>query len=431
VIIKFVVRIFVGVLLGTIIVFQPEKQQSVQESQFPLQLKVAQPNIKQLEPQQSGSQNALALQKLLSNAQQKNSQNKKVNIYLPQGKYTLGESQQKTVFLLPSNTTIHAEKTELSVKGNVVFLGIPTTNETSGVTNFEWNGGVISGDGDKNTAHFTLVEGKNNKFINLTLENTTAFGNHAFDLNATSGVLIQNMKFIGYGNRQLTKKDLTDNAHQYKAEAVQLDTNSKGSLSRFEREIWQKVSPLTFKHRQSAVTSNVQIRQSSFLPNVVSGKQITSAQNPLGQHGYDPKKKMASQNIIFENNRVIDPVGGPVMQNKKEKNNYQGALHFNAVQNMLIANNYFLLNRAQYAMSFYTSDKTSPTHKVTISKNKIMSLHATPYVLVRTSTKTSQVGKINIVVSQNILLNSHQKIVTGSSSIAVDQLHRKTAIIKR
>jgi hypothetical protein len=365
-------------------------------------------------PKKTGTENGKALQKLLDYAQAHGSHNLPVTIHVPKGDYRLGKKKQYYPIILSSYTNVKlADDVTFKSEGTLSFLGVPTDKRENGVENFHWTGGTLMGNGDDERVRFVLVEGRQLTFDNMTFERTSAFGDHAFDLNGVAHVSIQNTRFIGYGDRQLSNDRKVSPLHPYQSEAIQLDYNAIGSIPTNDRRTWRKIAPNQAKQVTIKGNHHVTIRESEFQPAVVHNQQLTHAQNPLGQHSYQADSPVQSSHIVFENNIVVDPVGGPAWQNDNRRNNYEGALHFNAVTNLVIRGNHFSQDDAQYFLSIYTNNDLPNSENVVIDDNTIESKKTAQLILFRTSTTAKDSGHIELRLGKNTyLIDGQQRQLT-------------------
>lgn len=292
----------------------------------------------------------------------------------------------------------------IQLKGDFYVTGYLWLPKTSGVTitatdanfigqlcilsgynkNFTWNGGNFIGDGQKRIS-FSLLRLKNATFKNLTFSNAVPFGKHVFDLLGCNGVKITNCTFIGYGTG--TK---CNDPHSRYAEAIQLDNATIDAsgyanhrdysyimqqfLSYFGYSGDQNMKTYTKKAFNGKATKQVTIKDCLFTCyKDDTGKLISYAQSPVGQHTY--AKKDENCNISFVNNEIIDPI--PL---KESTDSYNGALHFVSIKGLTIKNNIFrssfsretwilLLNRHNNTNADGSSDQL-PSSNIKISNNK-------------------------------------------------------------
>lgn len=278
---------------------------------------------------------------------------------------------------LPKTSDVTVTATDATFIGQMCIL--------SGYNkNFTWNGGTFIGDGKKRIS-FSLLRLKNATFNNLTFSNAVPFGKHVFDLLGCNGVKITNCTFIGYGTG--TK---CNDAHSRYAEAIQLDhatidasgygTHKDYSyimqqfLAYFGYSDDQNIETYKKKAFNGKSTKQVTIKGCLFTSyKDDTGKLISYAQSPVGQHTYT--KKDENCNISFINNEVIDPI--PL---KESTDSYNGALHFVSIKGLTIKNNIFrssfsretwiqLLNRHNSTNDNGSSDQL-PSSKIKISNNK-------------------------------------------------------------
>ncbi|QIK63022.1 hypothetical protein G7068_07295 [Leucobacter viscericola] len=240
------------------------------------------------------------------------------------------------------------------------FTGQATFGSALG-QGLKWTGGTFTAGGSGGSVHFALMQVKNAAFTDMKFDRAVAFRTHVFDVMASDSIRINNIRVIGYGSGT-DFTGLTDHARY--AEAVQIDRHAEGSGG----NAWNYGLDRLFKKRAGGNyflpdrhSTNVTVENSTFeAARDGSGKVISWAQSPIGQHFAGSSNEAI--NIVFRNNVVIDPVpvGGTA---------YDGALHFSPVAGLTVTGNTFRANeRIGVWIQLVTEKKL--TKGVNISGNK-------------------------------------------------------------
>lgn len=162
---------------------------------------------------------------------------------------------------------------------------------------------------------------------------------HCFDLNGCRRVTVRNCVFVGFLNR---------GGRPYAfEECIQLDQSMPGSVT----------FPDETASYDALFTRDVRVLGCQFLPLELNGVTYPCP-NPVGGHA--AREGHAFLGVEFRGNRVVDPHEDPSLPEEEAGNaKWRGAIHFPAVQGIVIADNEFVMTRprATRAITIASSDR--------------------------------------------------------------------------
>lgn len=242
-----------------------------------------------------------------------------------------GEFKLSQVIWLPSRSNVTVDATGAYFYNNCAFL----SGKSSG---FTWIGGTFETDGEKRLG-FTVLHMKKVTFKNMTFIKACPFGKHVFDFLGCDGITMDNITFMGYGN---SMNYANKSEHDRYSEAIQLDTAlfcSSGYDGLTDKKRSKEIKDRYLSNGDKfdgKATKNVKVTNCTFTSITdSSGKIVSWAQTPFGEHTY--AKKDCMKNIRFTNNRIINPI--PLKRIAEDR--YNGAVHLVCTKNLVISDNVF------------------------------------------------------------------------------------------
>lgn len=384
-------------------------------------------DIAELSAANTSTENSHALATLL--AYRKNNLQYQAVLRFPRGTFKLS-ALTAGAFELSNNTLIRMdEKTKIKLYGDVMFAGVPTgKGSKDGLSNFQWQGGQLIGNGKRNRAEFLIIHGQNLSIDNVKFVRVSAYNQHVFDLNGVHDMTISNSKFIGYGTGDLNKVPENSRYHASVAEAIQLDTaNYKTSYGQHQRIAMRSLQPKLADYSSNIGNDLVNVMDNEFLPYTYKGKLITPAQSPIGTHAFKHAKEPTDQ-VVFARNTVSDvtvPTDIAGVGDNAYDNNYPAPLHFTGMRNVKIFENTFRTtnenNRQNSWISNYQNDERFSVENFIIEGNHFQGLLPTRSItLFKFSTSnTPDIGRglvENIVVKENTFMPGVQILTKESGN---------------
>lgn len=265
------------------------------------------------------------------------------SLVLAPGTYVISD-----YLLLPSSPGVTINAKDAVFRGRSVILGAETIDLT-------WIGGEFLGDGSNSSRiSFNLFGGRDLTFDGLTFDGALPFGNHAFDLLGTQNIEIQDLTISGYGN-QIDVDHLPP--HSVLAEAVQLDHASRDGIGLEETVQLLESMNVDFDGRAA---KDVSVTNSIFQAKYSEdGRVIAWAPSPFGNHSPGAAGKHP-ESLKFQGNLVIDPI--PMSPASDDYSG--GVLHFDSVDTVSIAGNWFQICQAEapYAwIEFRRTEEREPS----------------------------------------------------------------------
>lgn len=383
--------------------------------------------IAEIKTTQTAMENSQSLVKLLD--YRKNNQQYEGVLKFPKGTFKLA-ALKTGAFELSNNTHIQMNyQTKIRLYGNVLFAGVPTgTKAVDGLSNFQWQGGQLIGNGKQNGVEFLIIHGEKLMINNVSFIRPVAYNHHVFDLNGLHDITISNSKFVGYGAGRLNDVPESSRYHASIAEAVQLDTaNYKSSYGSHQRWAMRRLQPKLAEYSSNIGSQLVNVINNQFIPYEYDGKVIAPAQNPIGTHSFDDVKS-PTEKVVFAQNRVVDPIvplDRAGVGDKSYDNNYPAPLHFTGMTNVSILNNTFVTSndslKQKSWISNYQNDDRFTVDNFIIEQNKFGGVAPSrSIILFKESTSQSHArGKglvNNIKVNNNSFMPGIQNTVVKNAS---------------
>jgi hypothetical protein len=198
----------------------------------------------------------------------------------------------------------------------------------------KWTGGRFT----SGTHPFKLLHMKKATFTDITFIQTSGIGGHVFDLLGSDHITIQNCLFVGYAkttNQSVIRSGVN---HSLYAESIQCDyASNDGGGANFAK--YGK------KYYNNAPTHHITVQKNQWLPYTdISGKLISYAQAPIGEHTSNYSQKKMISNITFKNNKIQDVIPMSTITGL-EKTYFSAGVHFEAAKSLNITGNSFNVSK--------------------------------------------------------------------------------------
>lgn len=207
----------------------------------------------------------------------------------PKGQFRIGSITPDVDYaVLPSETAIVGNQTELIIQGTMYWFGFPTGPEAHQGVHHLTLAGIHFKASDLNKGnHFMIMADHgsdwhvyNNRFTMVHQRNS-----HLFDLGSLQNSLFEKNDFIGYAPELTEESGLLSKAggHDFFSEAIQFDA----ATHRFawDGDLLKKIAPNydTFNQIRH-LCHNITISQNQFLPYIDSKGKLKAYSGSIGQH---------------------------------------------------------------------------------------------------------------------------------------------------
>ena len=222
---------------------------------------------------------------------------------LPSGEYTIGTRNPDSDYVtLASDTTLIGDNTTLIVDGTEYWFGFATgPNAVDGVRNFTMKNINIRAKDLVNGDHFMIMadHGDNWEIDNNTFTMVQKKGSHIFDLGGLQNSVFNGNQFIGYAPdlTNSTTQPNDNNAHDYYAEAIQLD-NAENTGVWDANLLKNKDSNYVTNNATKHLSNNITIANNKFLPYYNASGQLVAYGATLGQHSSDVGAILVANNTF-------------------------------------------------------------------------------------------------------------------------------------
>lgn len=233
--------------------------------------------------------NQKANNKILNKAFSYANKHKQTDIFLPKGEYMIGSKYpKKDYFILPSNSSIIGNHTQLIIDNFSYWFGLATgPSPRDGVSNFELSHIQFRANNLKLGAQLLIMaDHGNNWYIHHnTFKLVQKKGNHIFDLGSLQNSIFENNQFVGYAPEltSIAKITADKNLHDYYAEAIQLDAAEKNGI--WDAGLIKAIEPnYSIYNNFRFLSDHIVIKNNQFLPFINHQGKLIAYGASIGQH---------------------------------------------------------------------------------------------------------------------------------------------------